>query len=130
MDQRGAVQAVGGTNQKIEGFFDVCRLSGLTGDQGVIIPAANVQHLMLREDILDAVEQRRFHIYAVTGIDDAMELLTGVPAGARDAAGEYPSGSLNHRVLVRLRELGETWRDFSAQDHPGPSKDGNVNLHD
>jgi predicted ATP-dependent protease len=112
MDQRGFVQAVGGTNQKIEGFFDVCRIGGLTGDQGVIVPAANLQHLMLREDVVAAVEKGSFRIYAVSTIDEALELLTEVPAGTRDEAGDYPSGSLNQRVLLRLRELGEALREF------------------
>jgi lon-related putative ATP-dependent protease len=111
MDQRGLVQAVGGTNQKIEGFFDVCRIGGLTGDQGVVIPATNLQHLMLREDVLEAVEQGRFHIHAVSTIDEAMELLTDTPPGSRDEAGNYPPGSLNQRVLQHLKELGETLRE-------------------
>jgi lon-related putative ATP-dependent protease len=119
MDQRGLVQAVGGTNQKIEGFFDVCRIAGLTGAQGVIVPAANLQHLMLREDVLEAVEQGTFHIYAVSTIDEALELLTDVPAGTRDDTGDYPSGSLNQRVLLRLRELGATLREFGE-----PGRDG------
>jgi lon-related putative ATP-dependent protease len=124
MDQRGVVQAVGGTNQKIEGFFDVCRIGGLTGDQGVIIPNANTQHLMLREDVLEAIDAGKFHIYAVSTIDEALELLTDTTAGTKDESGHYPPQSLNGLVLSRLRQLGETLRDF------GEARDGHADLQD
>src|SRR5690606_25348252 len=98
MDQRGEVQAIGGANYKIEGFFDVCKERGLTGEQGVIIPASNVQHLMLREDVVEAVQEGRFKVYSVSTIDEALELLTGVPVGERQPDGTYPPDSLNGRV--------------------------------
>jgi predicted ATP-dependent protease len=119
MDQRGFVQAVGATNQKIEGFFDVCQMSGLTGDQGVIIPAANLQHLMLREEVLAAVEHGSFHVYCVSTIDEAMELLTDTPAGSRDEEGNYPLDSLNQGAQLHLRQLAESLREFSEPGRNG-----------
>ncbi|MGD2104709.1 MAG: ATP-binding protein [Anaerolineae bacterium] len=113
VNQHGEVQPIGGVNEKIEGFFDACTAKGLTGDQGVLIPMANVDHLMLREDVVEAVQQGDFHIYAVETVDEAIELLTGVPAGERDAEGEFPAGSINHRVEARLIELAEKQREFS-----------------
>ena len=117
MDQKGEVQAIGGANQKIEGFFDVCRERGLTGDQGVIIPQSNVQHLMLREDVVEAVSNGRFKVYGISSIDEALELMTGVPAGARNQDGSYPGDSINGRVLARLRRFAERLREFSEL-HP------------
>jgi lon-related putative ATP-dependent protease len=125
MDQKGEVQAIGGANQKIEGFYDVCRIKGLSGEQGVIIPASNVQHLMLREDVVEAVKAGRFHVYSVATVDEALELLTGVPAGEKGPDGEYPPDSLNGRVMARLRqfterlrELGMTGRSMDPWDDP------------
>jgi predicted ATP-dependent protease len=110
MDQKGEVQAIGGVNHKIEGFFDVCRVRGLTGQQGVIIPATNVQHLMLREDVVQAVMAGQFHVYQAATIDDALELLTGREAGTKGADGKYPDGSLNARIQATLRDLAESYR--------------------
>jgi lon-related putative ATP-dependent protease len=130
MDQRGFVQAVGGTNQKIEGFFDVCQLAGLTGEQGIIIPAANLQHLMLREDILEAVAAGDFHIYAVSTIDEALELLTGEIAGTRDDTGHYPPDSLNQRILDRLKQLSENLRQSGAAGYGDDLEGKHANLRD
>jgi hypothetical protein len=99
------VQPIGGVNEKIEGFFDICRARGLSGAQGVIVPAANAKHLMLRRDVVDAVAEGRFHVYAVNTIDDALGLLSGLPAGEPDDEGAYPEGSANFRVAARLLEL-------------------------
>lgn len=107
VNQRGEVQAIGGVNEKIEGFFDLCKARGLTGEQGVLIPASNVQHLMLRHDVVEAVEAGKFHVYPVETIDQGMEVLTGVEAGDRDGEGNFPEGSINHRVEARLIELAE-----------------------
>jgi predicted ATP-dependent protease len=109
VNQHGQVQAIGGVNEKIEGFFDICQARGLTGDQGVLIPAANVKHLMLRPDVLAAVEAGQFHIYAVETIDQGLEILTGLPAGERDEAGNFPAGSVNQRVETRLAAMAEAW---------------------
>lgn len=104
VNQFGQVQAIGGVNAKIEGFFDVCRTRGLTGEQGVLIPASNVRHLMLRDDVVQAVADGRFHVYAVSTIEEGIELLTGVPAGTLDAEGNYPPDTVFGRVQARLDE--------------------------
>ncbi|MFN3655893.1 MAG: Lon protease family protein [Pseudolabrys sp.] len=114
VNQHGEIQAIGGVNQKIEGFFDICLKRGLTGTQGVIIPQANVQHLMLRQDVIDACAAGRFAVYAVSTIDEGLTLLTGLAAGARAADGGYPSGSVNARVEDRLRAFASIRRSFAA----------------
>ncbi|MBE3594396.1 MAG: AAA family ATPase [Candidatus Carbobacillus altaicus] len=103
VNQKGEIQAIGGVNEKIEGFFDICQQKGLTGTQGVIIPEANVQNLMLREDVVQHIREGTFHIYAVRTVDEGIELLTGIPAGKPDESGEYPEDSLHGRVIRRLR---------------------------
>jgi lon-related putative ATP-dependent protease len=112
VNQQGEVQAVGGVNDKIEGFFDLCRARGLTGTQGVLIPASNVKHLMLREDVVAAVAQGVFHVHAIHTVNEAIELLTGLPAGERNERGEFGEGSLNARVEARLVALAESARAF------------------
>jgi lon-related putative ATP-dependent protease len=102
VDQHGRIQAIGGVNEKIEGFFDACRVTAFTGRQGVIIPASNVKHLMLRKDVIDAAAEERFRIIPIETVDQGLELLTGVPAGEADADGNYPTGSLNQRIVARL----------------------------
>jgi lon-related putative ATP-dependent protease len=119
INQHGAVQPVGGINEKIEGFFDVCSARELSGGQGVIIPAANVRHLMLRASLIHAVAAGQFAVYPVRTVDEAMELLTGLPAGEAADGGEYPEGSVNARVADRLLELAERARQFA-----GPPADG------
>ena len=119
VNQWGDVQAIGGVNEKIEGFFDVCATRGLTGEQGVLIPASNVQHLMLREDVVAAARMGRFHIYPVSTIDQGVELLTGVPAGVRSEDGRYPDGSVNALVEDRLRGFAERARKFGKMHAPG-----------
>lgn len=120
VNQHGEVQAIGGVNEKIEGFFDLCRTRGLSGDQGVLIPAANVKHLMLRHDVVAAVAAGQFHIHPVSTIDEGIEILTGLPAGSRDADGHFPYGSINQRVEVRLIELAEKRISFGRS---GESKE-------
>ena len=100
-------------NEKIEGFFDICAARGLTGEQGVLIPATNVRHLMLRHDVVAAAEAGKFHIYAVTHVDQALALLTGLPAGEPAADGRYPEGSVNARVAARMAELAELRRKMA-----------------
>jgi len=105
INQFGLVQPIGSVNEKIEGFFDICRARGLTGDQGVVIPAANVKDLMLRDDVVSECAQGKFHIFAVDHVDQAIELLTGVPAGEPDAKGRVPEGSVIYRVAAQLVEM-------------------------
>ena len=113
VNQHGQVQAIGGVNEKIEGFFDVCKARGLTGEQGVLIPVSNVKHLMLRQDVVKAVDDGQFHIYPVETVDQGIEILTGVPAGERDEEGNYPEGSINRLVETRLAELAEKRAEFT-----------------
>jgi len=112
----GQVQPIGGVNEKIEGFFDACQQSGLTDDQGVLIPSANVDNLMLRQDVIDAVDQGQFRVYAVDTIDQGMELLTGETAGVRGADGLFPGGTINRRVADRLAELAEAAKRFGSRE--------------
>lgn len=113
VNQLGDVQAIGGVNEKIEGFYDVCAARGLTGEQGVVIPEANVKHLMLRKDVVQAAAEGRFHIYAIHTADEAISLLTGVPAGERDERGEFPAGAVNQRVEARLLEFSKLRQKFA-----------------
>jgi lon-related putative ATP-dependent protease len=119
VNQLGQVQAIGGVNEKIEGFFDLCRARGLTEAQAVVIPASNVKHLMLRHDVVDAVRDRKFQIYAVETIDQVMEILTGVPAGEREPDGKFPEGSVNGRVEARLIEFAKKRAAASEQAKQG-----------
>ena len=115
MNQHGEVQAVGGVNEKIEGFFDLCSARGLTGEQGVIIPEANVRNLMLHSKVVEAVKARKFNVYAVSHVDQALELLTGHRPGMMNSKGEYPKGSINKKILERLKEIAEL--SESAKDN-------------
>ncbi len=124
VNQRGEVQPIGGVNQKIEGFHDVCKAMGMTGTQGVIIPTRNKRNLMLRPDVVESVRKGLFHIYAVSTVDEAIELLTGIPAGERGPDGLYPEDTINRRVDDRLRQMGEAMRQFGRRprDGAGPEK--------
>ena len=130
VNQQGDVQAIGSVNEKIEGFFDLCAARGLNGEQAVLIPASNVQHLMLRDAVVEAVAAGRFHIYPVATIDQGIERLTGIPAGERGPGGAYPPGTINARVERRLAEFAErskaagserlsrkSWRGTSQRKH-------------
>jgi lon-related putative ATP-dependent protease len=112
VNQQGDVQPIGGVNQKIEGFYDVCRLKGLTGTQGVLIPAENVDDLMLRDDVIEAVAKGQFHIYPVATIEQGIEILTGAPAGKRNASGKFEPESVFGKADARLSEMAMTMRDF------------------
>ena len=103
VNQKGQIQAIGGVNEKIEGFFEVCREKGLTGQQGVIIPQANVNNLMLRPPVIRAVSEGKFHIYQVSRVEQGIEILTGVPAGSPDNQGRFPGGTLYGAVQEKLR---------------------------
>jgi predicted ATP-dependent protease len=122
VSQRGEVQAIGGVNEKIEGFFDVCRARGLR-DQAVLIPPANAANLMLRDDVVSAMEAGQFAVHAVPDVSRAMELLTGLPAGERQADGTYPAETLHGRVERRLAHFAERARDYAAS-MMGPRSEG------
>ncbi len=115
VNQHGEVQPIGGVNEKIEGFFDICSGRGLTGEQGVLIPASNVKHLMLRDDVIEAAKDGRFHIWPVETVDQGMELLTGLSMGERQEDGTYPEGTVNQRVEQRLAAMAEKRRAFMAE---------------
>ena len=112
VNQRGDIQPIGGVNQKIEGFFQVCRAKGLTGDQGVLIPHQNLRNLMLREEVVNGVREGKFHIYSAKTIDEGIEILTGVAAGERQADGSYPEGTVNYAVSHQLGKMAERLRGF------------------
>ncbi len=113
VNQHGQIQVIGGVNEKIEGFFDLCDTRGLTGEQGVLIPAGNVQHLILDDRVLEAVEAGRFHVYGIESIDDGIEILTGQLAGQADEAGLFPDGTVNGRVQARLFDFAQRRRAFA-----------------
>ncbi len=119
LNQHGQAQAIGGVNEKIEGFFDVCSATGLTSDQGVLIPSSNAKHLMLRSDVVDASASGKFSVYTYDTVDDAITLLTGMAAGTPDARGEYPPDTINFLVDRRLRELAELQRAFADRPDRG-----------
>lgn len=120
LNQKGEIQPIGGVNEKIEGFFDVCRAKGLTRTQGVIIPRRNVKNLMLRRDVVEAVSRGEFHIYPVDTIDEGIEILTGVVAGAPKEAGAFEEDTVNYLVDQELQRLASSWRSYAA----APDKEG------
>jgi predicted ATP-dependent protease len=124
VNQLGEVQAIGAVNEKIEGFFDVCAARGLTGEQGVIIPAANLEHLMLRDDVVAAAAAGRFRVHAVRHVDEAIELLTGFVAGASELTSDLPQDTVNGRVAARLKAFAAARRERVAGVPARPVKRG------
>ncbi len=120
VNQHGRIQAIGGVNEKVEGFYLACKQAGLSGEQGVIVPAANVRNLMLRGEVVEAVREGRFHVWAIEDADQGLEILTGLPAGERGADGEYAAGTLHRLVEDRLAAFAETGRQFRG----GPGERG------
>jgi lon-related putative ATP-dependent protease len=123
VNQNGEAQPIGGVNEKIEGFFDVCRARGLDGSHGVLIPVMNVKHLMLRHDVVEAAEKGQFHVYAYENVDQAFELLTGLPAGEADAEGNFPLETANGRVQARLVKMAEIRARFGDHHKRGDGED-------
>ncbi len=117
VNQFGEIQAIGGVNEKIEGFFDVCKIQGLTGDQGVLIPKSNVANLMLKDEVVEACKKGKFKIYAVSHIDEGIEILTGIPAGKMDKKGNYPKDSINGRVQAKLEYFHNKSMEYSECDN-------------
>ena len=116
VNQQGQIQAIGGVNQKIEGFFEVCKAKGLTGEQGVIIPHQNVKNLMLKQEVVEAAEEGKFHVYAIKTIDEGIELLTGVTAGEAGKDDTYPEDTVNYLVNQRLKEQAESMRSYYGRN--------------
>ena len=119
VNQHGQIQPIGGVNEKIEGFFDVCIKRGMNGLHGVLIPASNVKHLMLREDVVEAVRSGKFHIYPVDTVDQGIEILTGLPAGERNADGKYAAGTIGALVQQRLFDMARKLIAFAKSLEPG-----------
>jgi predicted ATP-dependent protease len=115
VSQKGEIQPIGGVNEKIEGFFDVCREKGLTGKQGVIIPEANVKDLMLKKRVVEAVREGRFHIFPIKHVEEGLEILTGKKAGRKKRDGSYPKGSLNERIEAKLKALNEIVKEATGK---------------
>ncbi len=107
VNQKGEIQPIGGVNEKIEGFYDTCKIKGLTGEQGVMIPEKNIKNLMLKEEVLEAVKEGNFHIYAINHVDEGIEILTGIPAGECDEEGNYPEDTVYHKVAEKLKRVHE-----------------------
>ena len=116
VNQKGFIQPIGGVNEKIQGFYQICKLKGFTGNQGVIIPKQNVDNLHLSDEIIESVERHEFNIYAISTIDEGIEILTGVPSGKINQKGEYPKGTVNYLVYEKLKKYSEK---------RGAKKDGN-----
>jgi predicted ATP-dependent protease len=116
VNQKGEIQPIGGVNEKIEGFFKVCEARGLSGDQGVLIPQQNLRNLMLREEVVDAVKQGKFHMFSARTIDEGIEILTGTPAGERQKGGTFPEGTVNCLVDKRLKDMAERLKGFYAEE--------------
>ena len=122
VNQKGEVQAIGGVNEKIEGYFEVCKVKGLTGKQGVMIPESNVQNLMLKEEIVDTVKAGKFHIYSVKTIDEGIEVLTGMRAGAKDKNDVFEEGTVNARVDKRFKEMADKLAEYQTNAWEGKKK--------
>lgn len=107
VNQKGEIQPIGGVNEKIEGFFQVCKMRGLDGNHGVMIPIQNVKNLNLSDEVVDAVKEKQFHIYAISSIEEGIEVLTGVPAGKRDKTGNFPAGTVNYLAYEKLKKYAK-----------------------
>jgi predicted ATP-dependent protease len=128
VNQKGEIQAIGGVNQKVEGFFEVCKTKGLTGKQGVLIPQANVKNLMLKKEVIDAVKQGKFHIYQVATVEEGIEILTGKPVGKPDEEGNYPDETLYGEVQQKLKKYLEKSMNLKKEfgDYPDETLYGEV----
>ena len=127
IDQKGEVQAIGGVNQKIEGFYEVCKAKGLTGKQGVIIPERNVQNLMLKEEVVEAIKKGKFTVYSVNNVDEGIEILTGIKAGRKLKSGKFEKGSINRRVQERLEQLAKGMKEFEKKEEAKKKESANNN---
>jgi len=122
VNQKGEIQPIGGVNEKIVGFFEVCKAKGLTGKQGVMIPHLNIDDLMLRKDVVQAVKEGKFHVYPVKTVDQGIEILTGVEAGVRLENGKLKEGTVNDLVDKRLQDLGKKIKEYEGGGEEGKEK--------
>ncbi|MDA8105035.1 MAG: hypothetical protein M0Z71_06590, partial [Nitrospiraceae bacterium] len=127
MDQNGDVQPIGGVNEKIEGFFDLCKVRGLDGTHGVVIPQKNVKHLMIKQEVVDAVKEGKFSIYPIDRVEEGMEIFTGMPMGEMKDDGTYPEGTVNYLVTKRLEEISKAIREKEKKEE---SKDKDKENND
>ena len=107
VNQKGMIQPIGGVNEKIEGFYQVCKMRGLDGSHGVIIPIQNVKNLHLSDEVIASVKEGKFHVYAISSIDEGIEILTGVPAGKKNKDGKYPAGTIKYLAYEKLKQYNE-----------------------
>jgi len=119
VNQKGEVQAIGGANQKIEGFYDLCKEAGKLGTAGVLLPESNLQNLMLRPDVVKSIEAGEFHIYSAKTVDEGIEVLTGAEAGTADENGEFPPDSINGLAAASLKKFAEGLKSFQSHSHSG-----------
>lgn len=124
VNQKGQIQPIGGVNEKVEGFFEVCKAKGITGEQGVIIPYQNVKNLMLKKEVVQAVKDKEFHIYPAESVNQVIELLTGKEAGSRGSSGKFKTGTVNYLVDKKLREFAEDYRKFGRQNTNNKKRTG------
>jgi predicted ATP-dependent protease len=122
MNQHGEVQPIGGVNEKIEGFYEVCKLNKLNGEHSIIIPRSNMKNLMLKREVTEAVEQGKFHIYTIDTIEDGIEIFTGMPSGDLKPDGTYPEGTFNHMVTKKLQALSEAQKEKKHKDKKKKNK--------
>jgi predicted ATP-dependent protease len=125
MDQNGDVQPIGGVNEKIEGFFDLCKIRGLNGSHGVVIPSKNVKHLMVKQEVVDAVRDGKFSIYPINRVEEGLEIFTGLPAGEVQEDGTYPEGTINYLVSKRLAEISAAVREKKDEKESDKDKEEN-----
>jgi predicted ATP-dependent protease len=126
MDQHGEVQPIGGVNEKIEGFFDLCKVRGLDGTHGVVIPRKNMSNLMLKKEVVDAVKNSTFSIYAIDRVEEGVELFTGIPAGELKDDGTWPEGSVNYLVMKRLDEIRQAYKDQEKKEGQKDKENNNT----
>lgn len=124
VNQKGQIQPIGGVNEKVEGFFEVCKAKGITGEQGVIIPYQNVKNLMLKKEVVQAIKDKQFHIYPAESVNQVIELLTGKEAGNRGSTGKFKTGTVNYLVDKKLREFAEDYRKFGRQNTNNKKRTG------
>ena len=114
VSQKGEIQPIGGVNHKIKGFFDICKHKGLNGKQGVMIPTKNIRNLMLDQEVVDAVKEGKFHIWAVSTVEEGIEILTGVPAGEKQPDGSFPENTVYRKVDDRLKKIASIVKEYGA----------------
>jgi predicted ATP-dependent protease len=123
MDQNGDVQPVGGINEKIEGFYDLCKFRKIDGSQGVIIPRRNIKNLMIKKELVDAMKEGKFTIYPMDRVEEGLEILTGMPAGALTEDGTYPEGTVNYLIVKRLTEISEAMKEKKEEEKEKEEKE-------